>query len=124
MPLVPAAYPGPDHDIEVAVSVQRKVPKCTGIQIPPLQFQFIDDFHGPDFRCSGYGTAGEKAVKKLRNLNILPPPSDDCAHQVKDSGIVFDDKMLRNLYAAGFADVIQVVALQVYDHQELAAIFG
>ena len=61
-----------DHNIEIAVTVERQITDRAGIKIASAVLQFFNDLHRTQFRCPGDGSARKGCFQKIHNIFYLP----------------------------------------------------
>ena len=87
-------------------------------------FEFVDDFHGADFRRAGKRAAGKAGGQRVEAVHILaqaPAQARDQMHHVR---VALDEHQLFDAHRAVFRNAAQVVAAQIDQHDVLGAFLG
>ena len=111
-----------DHNIEIAVTVERQITDRAGIKIASAVLQFFNDLHRTQFRCPGDGSARKGCFQKIHNIFIFRKSSLNFRYQMKDRRIRLDAVHFRHFDAARHTDTVQIISLQINDHKKFALI--
>ena len=120
---VGAQFQAADGHVEAEIPVRRQQPQAAGVQAPGPDFQFLDDFHGPQLGCAGDGTAGKEGRQGLRRADARGPGADRGGH-LEDAGVGLDGEQLLHPHRTGLGQAPQVVAQQINDHQVFRPVLG
>ena len=113
-----------DGDAPEALTVEAESADGAGVEAAGVGLELGDDFGGAFFGRTGDGAAGETGAKSLGMAGRTGEPTFHRGDEVKDLGVGFDLPKFWNVDAAELADLTEVVALQVGDHEQLGAFLG
>ena len=115
---------GADGDVEEGFAVEAEAADGAGVEAAGMGFEFGDDFGGAFFGGAGDGAAGEAGAEGGAVADGGGELAFDGGDEVEDLRVGFDFPEFGDLDAAVGADLTEVVALEVGDHEELGAFFG
>lgn len=113
-----------DGDVEEAFAIKTEAADGAGIEAAGVGLEFGDDLGGALFGGTCDGAAGETGAEGGAVADVGGELADDGGDEVENLRVGFDFPEFGDLDAAEFADLTEVVALEVGDHEELGAFFG
>jgi hypothetical protein len=121
-PSPPSGEHGADGDAGVEVAGEVCVEDCAAIGAAAAGFQFFNDFHGSDLRCSGERAGGEAGAQGVNGGEFGLEAAFDGADDVHDVRVALDEHEAVDFDGAELADAAYVVAAQVDKHDVLSAL--
>ena len=115
---------GADGDVEEAFAVEAEAADGAGVEAAGMGLEFGDDFGGALFGGAGDGAAGEAGAEGGAVADGGGELAFDGGDEVEDLRVGFDFPEFGDLDAAVGANLTEVVALEVGDHEELGAFLG
>ncbi len=115
---------GADGDVPLAAAVEAEPADGAGVEAAGVGFEFGDDLAGAFFGCAGDAAAGEAGAEGVDVIDMRAQDAGDGGDEVKHLSEAFHAPEFGNGDAAEFADLAEVVAFEVGDHEELGTLFG
>lgn len=115
---------GADGDVPLAAAVEAEPADGAGVEAAGVGLKLGDDLAGAFFGSAGDAAAREAGTEGIDVIDVRAEGAGDGGDEVEDLGVAFHPPELGDGDAAEFADLAEVVALEVGDHEELGALFG
>src|SRR5699024_4480422 len=113
---------GADRDRHVHVAGEVDVPHGAAVDAAPHGFEPVDDPHGGGFRRPGEGAGRERRPGRVVGLDALTEVPGDGGDDVLDVGEALQVHEVPHHHGAGGAELLQIVAGEVDQHQVLGAL--
>ena len=114
---------GTDSDGKVHGVVKTDVTDGAGIDVPPVRFELVNDFHGSDLGTAGDRSPGKSGLKKINRISVPVESALDNRYQVIDILVGFQAFVLRHPDGSGLTDFADIVAQEIDDHGKLGIVF-
>lgn len=114
---------GADGDVELRFAIEAEVSDGAGVEAARDGLEFGDDFGGAFFGSAGDGAAGEAGGEGGDGGVSGREGAADGGDEVVDVLEFFELEHVGDLDGAEFADLAEVVAEEVGDHDEFGAFF-
>ena len=116
-------YSGTDRDRGVHVAVPPDIADGTGIDAPPMRFEFLDDLQGTDFRSAGQRAGRECRAQYIDGIQFFLDLAGHVRNDMHDMGIPLDCHHVCHRHAAGHGNPSDVVSPEVDQHQVFGELF-
>ena len=114
---------GANGDVELAFSIVTEVADGSGVEPSRDGFEFGDDFGGAFFGGAGDGSSGEAGGEGGESRVFWGEGAADGGDEVVDVLEFFELKDVGDFHGAVLADLPEVIAQEVGDHDEFSAFF-
>ena len=112
---------GAQGEGHVHAAVVGDVAETAAVGAAPGGFEFVDDFHGADLGGAADGAHGLHAGQRVQGRPVVPEGAGDAGDDVHDVAVAFDGEGVVHADAAVAADLSEVVAAQVDEHEVFGA---
>lgn len=109
-----------DGDVETGFPVESKTSDRSRVEAAVCCLQFFDDFPGPLFRGSGDAPAGKAGSQRFDRIDLRAQGSFHGGDEMENLRKSFELEQFRGFDGPELADLTEVVALQISDHDELS----
>ncbi len=109
---------------EVGVTGEIEVADHSSVNATPHRLQFVDDLQCARLRRTGERAGGEGRPEHVDGVRTLPQVALDSRHEMHDMAEALDPHELGHRDGACDADLREVVARQVDEHEVLGALLG
>ena len=113
-----------DGDAQLAFAVEAEIANRAAVRPARNRLQFVNDFHGADFRRAGDAAARKSRRERGKMRHVLPQPAFDGGNEVLHLRESFQLGDFRRLHGAEFADLAQIISEQVRDHHQFGEFLG
>lgn len=114
---------GADGDVELTFSIVSEVADRSSVEPSRDGFEFGDDLGGAFFGSSGDGSSGEAGGEGGEGSVFWGEGSADGGDEVVDVLEFFELENVGDFDGAVLADLSEIIAQEVGDHDELGAFF-
>lgn len=114
---------GADGNAPEALAIEAESTDGAGVKAAGVALELGDDFGGALFGGTRDGASGETGAKSLGMTGRTGESAFHRGDEVKDLWVGFNLPQFRNVDAAELADLTEVVALEVGDHEEFGTFF-
>src|SRR5208282_932122 len=102
----------PDGDAGIHVARVIEVKHGAAVNAAAGGLEFLDDFHGADFRSSGERAGGKAGHEHVEAVHVGAQAAAQGGDQMHHVGVALHEHQILDAHAAVFGDAAQVVAPQ------------